>query len=280
MSIAELRKSDLMENILRQYKLLHDSEAARDVASTPREIARLDMEIASIKVSITGYVNEYARLCGKSDVPQDLLTIMGELRIRELAPELITEVEAAVIRVLFLSASPTDLVRLRVDQEARDIQEELERAKMWQKYQFHIRPAVRAGDLTRAMLDVEPRIVHFSGHGSRAGALYVENDLGDAHPVAPKALASMFKLFSEQVECVLMNACYAKRQANAIAEHIPYVIGMSEKISDKAAPVFSVGFYRALGAGKSIEQAYEFGVVQLRLLGIPEDLAPVLVRKG
>lgn len=54
---------------------------------------------------------------------------------------------------------------------------------------------------------------------------------------------------------------------------------MNQSISDKAAIAFSVGFYQALGAGKSIEQAYDFGVVQIRLQGIPEHLTPVLIKK-
>jgi hypothetical protein len=33
-------------------------------------------------------------------------------------------------------------------------------------------------------------------------------------------------------------------QAEAIVKHIPYVIGMSKAIGDKAAIEFAVGFYR------------------------------------
>jgi hypothetical protein len=41
MNLAEIRKKNLTENILRQYKLLHEYEQARDLASDPKEIARL-----------------------------------------------------------------------------------------------------------------------------------------------------------------------------------------------------------------------------------------------
>lgn len=49
-----------------------------------------------------------------------------------------------------------------------------------------------------------------------------------------------------------------RAQAEAIAEHIPYVIGMSAGIKDKAAIEFAVGFYDALGAGKEIDDAFRF----------------------
>jgi hypothetical protein len=41
------------------------------------------------------------------------------------------------------------------------------------------------------------------------------------------------------------------------------VIGMNEAIGDSAAREFAVGFYDALGAGKSIEFAYKSGCVSI-----------------
>jgi hypothetical protein len=52
---------------------------------------------------------------------------------------------------------------------------------------------------------------------------------------------------------------------------------MNQTIGDKAAIAFAIGFYQALGAGLSIQQAYELGCVQIRLQGIPEHLTPVLI---
>jgi hypothetical protein len=108
----------------------------------------------------------------------------------------------------------------------------------------------------------------------------LEDPLGRSHPVEPEALAALFELVADQVQCVVLNACYSEIQANAIAIHIPYVIGMSQAIGDEAAIAFAVGFYQALGGGRSIEDAYKFGCVQIRLRGIPEYLTPVLVKKS
>ena len=129
------------------------------------------------------------------------------------------------------------------------------------------------------MLDINPEIVHFSGHGTSEGALCFENKLGETHPVHPEALASLFEQFSSNVKCVILNACYSVVQAEAIARHIPFVIGMSQAIGDKAAIAFSIGFYQALGAGRSIEEAYKLGCVQIRLENIPEHLTPIIIRK-
>ena len=108
----------------------------------------------------------------------------------------------------------------------------------------------------QALLDVEPQIVHFSGHGTSEGELCFEDKSGRTRPISPRALASLFAQFSDIVKCVVLNACYSEKQAKAIAEHIDYVIGMSQAIGDKAAIAFAVGMYQALGAGRSFEQAY------------------------
>jgi hypothetical protein len=78
---------------------------------------------------------------------------------------------------------------------------------------------------------------------------------------------------------VVLNACFSDIQAEAIARHIDYVIGMNEAIGDAAAVKFSVGFYDAIVAGKSYEIAFKFGCSAIDLKGIPEHLTPVLRKK-
>ena len=78
------------------------------------------------------------------------------------------------------------------------------------------------------MLDHKPKFVHFGGHGCGELGIVLEDKNGYAHPVSADALASLFALYSEHVECVLLNSCYSKEQAQAIAAHVPFVIGMSE----------------------------------------------------
>ncbi len=181
--------------------------------------------------------------------------------------------------ILFLAANPTDASRLRLDEELREIQEKLRLAKLRSRFELEQRLSVRSQDISQSLLDVKPDIVHFSGHGTTTGELCLENRSGETHPVNPSALASLFRQFANQVSCVVLNACYSKRQATAIAKHVKYVIGVSESIGDKAAIAFAIGFYQALGAGCRIERAYRMGCAQAELLGVPEHLTPVLIKK-
>ncbi|MEM9905548.1 MAG: AAA-like domain-containing protein [Cyanobacteria bacterium P01_D01_bin.44] len=179
-------------------------------------------------------------------------------------------------RILILAANPKNSNRLRLDEEVREIEEGLTRSKKRHQFELIQKWAVRPRDVQRAFLEVSPYIVHFSGHGVGDNGLALEDETGQIKFVTAEALASLFKLFATEVKCVLLNACYSKVQAKAIAQHIPYVIGMNQSVGDKAALTFSVGFYDALGAGKSIEFAYKFACNAIHMAGIDEYSTPIL----
>lgn len=184
-----------------------------------------------------------------------------------------------MISILFLAADPTDASRLRLGEEFREIQEKLKMARLRDRFKLELpQLSVRPPDISQALLDTQPQIVHFSGHGISTGALCFEDQSKQSHLVQPEALAALFEQFSNQVKCVILNACYSDIQAKAIAEHVENVIGMNQAIGDKAAIAFAIGFYQALGAGRTIEEAYRLGCVQIRLQDIAEYLTPVLIR--
>lgn len=191
-----------------------------------------------------------------------------------------TKEEMNKVSILFLAADPTNASRLRLGEEFREIQDKLKLSKFRDQFRLELpQLSVRPSDITQALLDTQPQIVHFSGHGTSTGALCFENFVGETHPIVPDALTSLFKKFSGQMNCVILNACYSEIQAKAISKHIEYVIGMNKAIGDKAAIAFAIGFYQALGGGRSIEDAYELGCTQIQLQNIPEHLTPVLIKR-
>ena len=183
-------------------------------------------------------------------------------------------------KILILSANPKGSPQLRLDEEVRDIKEGLHRSQNREQFELYSEWAVRPRDIQRAMLDVNPQIVHFSGHGAREEGLVFEDETGKAKLIDGEALRGLFELFADQVECVVLNGCYTEVQAQAIAQHIPSVIGMKQAIGDKAAIEFAVGFYDALGAGRPVEFAYKLGCNAIRMAGIAEYLTPILLKKN
>ncbi len=184
-----------------------------------------------------------------------------------------------VKKILVLSANPKGTKPLRLGEEIREIKDGLRRARERERFLIESAEAVRYRDIRQAILYYEPHIIHFSGHGLEEGLVF-EDEIGREKLVEPQALAGLFELFANQVECVLLNACYSEHQAKAIAQHIDYVVGMSQAIGDKAAIEFAVGFYDALLAGRSVEIAYKFGCNAIQMASIPEHLTPQLLKKN
>ncbi|MUG94111.1 CHAT domain-containing protein [Scytonema sp. UIC 10036] len=181
-----------------------------------------------------------------------------------------------VKKILILVANPKETSPLRLDEEVRNIQEAIRLAKKRDRFIVEQRWAVRPKDVQQAMLDVEPQIVHFSGHGVADKELVLEDLTGNPKLVDAQALAELFRLFKEKLECVILNACYSEVQAEAIVQHVSCVIGTNQAIGDKAAITFAEGFYRAIGAGSSVERAYEFGRNAIQLEGFSEETTLVI----
>ncbi|MBW4661146.1 MAG: CHAT domain-containing protein [Drouetiella hepatica Uher 2000/2452] len=184
-------------------------------------------------------------------------------------------------KILILAANPKNTKRLRLDEEAHEIEAGLERSRERERFEVRTKWAVSRKGIHRAILDYEPQIIHFCGHGEGEEGLVFEDETGQAQLVDGEALADLFELLTSciRIECVLLNACYSEQQARAIAQHVKYVIGMSQAISDRAAIEFVVGFYDGLGAGKSIEFSYKLGRSAIRRAKTPEHLIPILLQR-
>lgn len=183
------------------------------------------------------------------------------------------------VKVLFVSANPIDMPNLQLDVELREIQQNLDLSTRGATFEFYSKVAVQPTDLTRELLKTQPNIVHFSGHGSSYGGIYLENQAGKAQLVETDVLSMLFEQFSDQIDCVILNCCFSEKQAESISKHIKFVIGMDKQISDEASSAFSIGFYQALSEGRSIEEAYSMGRIQIPMQGFLEFSTPVLFKK-
>jgi hypothetical protein len=187
-----------------------------------------------------------------------------------------------VMKILFLGASPPGLPTLRIDEEIREIEREIRLGKERDRIQIETKSAVRRPDISRALLDAEPDLVHFSGHGGGGEESFVaEDESGRAVLVPVDGLVTLFSVLGKGVRCMLVNACSTKQLAIELSVALPraYVIGMREPVGDRSAISFSVGFYQAVAAGRSIEEAFDLGRAQMRM-AYDSATAPVLCRGG
>ena len=79
----------------------------------------------------------------------------------------------------------------------------------------------------------------------------------------------------------MLNACFMKDQARSISEVIDYAVGTGKGIGDKAGVAFAGAFYRALGFGKSVRDAFDSAKVELGLTKMPRTKGiELFVRDG
>ncbi len=186
----------------------------------------------------------------------------------------------STMRILFLAANPIDTAPLRLSAEVRTIDERLRLAEFRDRFELIQHWAVRAGDLSEFLLRHQPHIVHFAGHGSDAGEIMLEDELGQAKALPPAALAQLFRILKDNVRLVVLNACLSLPQARAIAKEIDCVVGMTREISDEAAIKFAGGFYRGLGYGRSVKAAFDLGCNEIDLPNLDEETRPRLLTKS
>ncbi|HIK12340.1 MAG TPA: CHAT domain-containing protein [Oscillatoriaceae cyanobacterium M33_DOE_052] len=182
-------------------------------------------------------------------------------------------------KILILSANPEGTDRLRLDREEREIRESLQMGTNRDNFNIVSQPAVRTKDIQRIMLTEKPQIVHFSGHGAAKDGLVFEDINGRAKQVPTKALAQLFGLCANHVECVVLNACYSVIQARCISKYIGYVVGMRQEVGDTAAIEYSRGFYLAIASGEPYDIAHDYGRNAIQIEDLGEDMTPIIKKK-
>ncbi len=206
------------------------------------------------------------------------------------------------VRILVVAANPLGSSPLKLDHEVKTIQEALRRSRKRDNFEVEYRLAATPSELRRALLDLEPHVLHFSGHGAGdRGLLFVSDESassiyrsegGEVRSrsansneikfVPAQPLANLLQLCEDHLECVVLNACYSDVQGDAIAVNIPFTIGMRDVVEDHVAIKFSQGFYDAIGAGKGYESAFKWGKVAIEFDLVNDLAAKILIlrKKG
>ena len=185
------------------------------------------------------------------------------------------------IRILFIAASPWNCGRILVDEEAREIFVRLQEGPYRNRFQIHSHVATRPRDLQRLLMMYRPHIVHFSGHGHRTRRMLLAGAPGRAKAVDNRGLAQVFALYRHHVRVVVLNACLTDTLARSITKAVDYSVGTSKAIGDKAGVAFAGAFYRALGFGNSVREAFASAKAELALTRMPRAQGfELFVRSG
>lgn len=185
------------------------------------------------------------------------------------------------ISILFVAASPLEMPEVQSAAEFRQIQELLRRSGLTEERVKLLPPelATSPSQLAEALLRTDPDIIHFSGHGDKAGPLVLQDPTSRKSVEVPiETLEVLFRERRGRVRCVVLNACWSEKQAKVLAQHVPCVVGMTRAIPDDAALQFSEGFYRALLYGRSIQSALMLGRMNITVASHAREIPQLIAR--
>ena len=179
--------------------------------------------------------------------------------------------------ILFIQPRGVDQEALATAVELRNLRDSLLRELHGDRLDWQVLPAARIEDLAWGLRRYQPAIIHFAGHGSRYGELYLDaSDDKSSQPLSAKNLAETLRVYQagarQPVRLVVLAGCDTDRAAESAAPHVHCAIGMSDKVGDEAvAQHFTPSLYAALADGRSVQNAVDTAVAELRNQGYDED---------
>lgn len=266
--------------LLQAIKFLQEQPEIRTRRSVVDSLTAIRRQLAAIQQQeILGIVDLTTSLREQSIIARAILDTIRRVEQGEVDDDPVGSDEDGETRtnpvILFLASNPEDTGKLQLEKEFINIHTKLQEAS-WE-YILKVHFSTTLDVLTKTFKQYRPSFIHFSGHGIEsdedaniAGGLLVHDERGESQLIPTAALKYLFKKQSERfkIKLVVLNACYGWEQAEAISEYVPYVVGVSEQLSDEIALAFSRAFYLSLSASdslgeKEIIEAYEDSIFTL-----------------
>ncbi|MFD1447958.1 CHAT domain-containing protein [Oceanobacillus profundus] len=293
---ATIGRTKSTATINSKYREIEREE--KKLADIDKKVAEIDKKIAKIEGDVIAAEKKLGREVGREqknrDIAEKKILADNKKRMKEVSGLLdrhskmhqetnktLAELKnlPEEITVLFMASNPIDAPQLRLDEEARAIQEMIRKSEHRDSVTFETRWATRPLDVIQAINEENPTIIHFSGHGSEDDEIVFQDNQGNAKLVSREAIVQTMMSTSDEIKLVFFNTCFSYGQAQAVVQHVDAAIGMTTTIGDEAARFFAAQFYSAIGFGLSVKKAFEQGKAALMLEGIPEEDTPELYVK-
>jgi hypothetical protein len=173
------------------------------------------------------------------------------------------------LRILVLIASPTDFYPLDVEAEWTRLQEALNDLQQAGRVLLERAPNGNVAELQRRLRRGTYHVFHYIGHGrydpqAQDGLLALEGPNGRGEPICGADLGALLH-DHRTLRLALLNSCegarggrndpYSGTAQSLIYQGIPAVVAMQFEITDRAAIIFTHGFYEAVADGYPLDAA-------------------------
>lgn len=179
--------------------------------------------------------------------------------------------------VLVLAANPTSTQPLQLKKETELIREKLQDTDFGKNYIVYAEENALIEDLSKYLLQYQPIILHFSGHGNSQGEIILNNRQGEPKVLSLETLSELLSIVGKDgkpIECVVFNACFSLKKADAVGDQVGCVIGMKKEIGDDSALIFAAEFYQGLGYEVGYYKAFQLGINGIKRLRLPDSQTP------
>lgn len=191
-----------------------------------------------------------------TDAAPASLAVVGE-------PPRLARAARRPVKILFFAANAVPEKHLAIEEEHRAIEKSIAASKHRDAFVVITKLAAREGELQQALLQHQPDLVHFACHGNVEAELLLLGRERGAATVSPASLTAQMRALGK-VALVVFNACWSREQAEAIRDTVGLAIGMREPIGDAEAIRFASAFYNALGHGRSVRNAFDWGLAAIQ----------------
>jgi len=184
--------------------------------------------------------------------------------------------------ILFFGINPWNTALIDSGTEHIFIKNELKKSNYGNEFYKVAPPCIKNVTITklhkRILSHKAPNILHLSAHCSPRGRLVFESEQNNKpfELIDPINISKILNPKSEEIECVILNACHSDKLAHVLSKKIKYVIGMKNQLHSRRAMYFSSLFYYSLGEGYNIKDAYNHASNMLSISNIPGKGLPVL----
>lgn len=206
------------------------------------------------------------------------VSLYWAFRFLDKIPDFSSKDQLQTKRILCLAANPKDTTALRVYSEMRDIAEGVFHSS---RFEFHPVFAARKKEIRKNFYLYKPNIVHFAGHGTDDGSIFIEDDDEKGKAISKEDFVDFIRRYSNDIECIFLNSCYSEIMGKLLKRHVKCVIGLSGKVQEIHARSFSKFFYEGLVINQDhkdmYQRAFEYTENGLLLEGMGEDERPIML---